>query len=358
MSSSIRRLLLPGLLIVVVLAGSGFGFRWWWLRRGLVSTDNAYVDASIALITPRVAGTVVELAVSDNWQVKRGDLLVRLDPTDYQIPLRQAEARLADTEHQVEELRAQVRAADSQVRLTQAELELASLDGTRTEQLFQQKVVSVEDLDHSRTALRVARSRVEAAREEAERARATLGIPIDAPATDSPLVQQAAAQRDQAKLMLSYTELQAPVSGAVATRSVQLGQRVDPGQPIMRIVPLARVYVEANFKETQLTDVQIGQPATIVADIYPDYVYHGVVDGLAAGTGTAFALLPPENAAGNWIKVVQRVPVKIRLNEPPPADHPLRVGLSVVVTVDVTRPGQSLLTPLSQKMRRTGDHEH
>jgi len=244
------------------------------------------------------------------------------------------------------------------VQLTQAELELASLDNRRTEQLFEKKVVSVEDLDHSRTALRVARSRVEAAREDAERARATLGIPIDAAVTDSPLVQQAAAQRDQAKLMLSYTELHAPFSGMVATRSVQLGQRVDPGQPVMRIVPLARVYVEANFKETQLTDVQIGQPATIVADIYPDYVYHGVVDGLAAGTGAAFALLPPENATGNWIKVVQRVPVKIRLDEPPPADHPLRVGLSVLATIDVSRPGESLLTPLSQKTPGTGNREH
>jgi len=126
----------------------------------------------------------------------------------------------------------------------------------------------------------------------------------------------------------------------------------------MRIVPLARVYVEANFKETQLTDVQIGQPATIVADIYPDYVYHGVVDGLAAGTGAAFALLPPENATGNWIKVVQRVPVKIRLDEPPPADHPLRVGLSVLATIDVSRPGESLLTPLSQKTPGTGNREH
>jgi len=351
MASSSRRLLLPSLVVLVVLAGIAFGVHWWWVNRGLVSTDDAYVHASVALITPRIAGTVVALAVDDNWEVKRGDVLLRLDPTDYEVRLREAEAKLADAERHVRELQVQVRVADSQMRLTEAELQLATQDNGRTEELFKKKVVPVEDLDHSRTALRVARSRVETAREDAARARAALGIPADAPVTDSPTVREAAAQRDQARLLLSYTELRAPISGMVATRAVQLGQRVDPGQPVMRIVPLERVYIEANFKETQLTDLKIGQPATIVADLYPDHVYHGVVDGLAAGTGAAFALLPAENATGNWIKVVQRLPVKIRLDEPPPADYPLRVGLSVVATVDVTRPGGSLLTPLGQKRK-------
>jgi membrane fusion protein, multidrug efflux system len=351
-----RRLLgLTFVALVLIVAGSFFGIRWWQFYESHVSTDDAYVDADVALITPRVSGTVIELPVRDNWRVERGELLARLDPTDYQVKLHAAEAALAQSEQGLNEMRAQVRSADSDVTLAEAELDLAQRDNTRVEALFAKKVVSADDLDRSRTALRVARARLAAAREQAQRARAALGIALDAPASEAPLVRRAQANRDEAALALSYTELRAPISGLVATRSVQLGQRVDSGQPLMRVVPLSRVYVEANFKETQLSDVRIGQPATIVADIYPDYEYRGVVDSLAPGTGAAFALLPPENATGNWIKVVQRVPVKIRLAGPPPADHPLRVGLSVVATVDIRHTQGPLLVPLSEKEREASN---
>ena len=265
------------------------------------------------------------------------------------MQLDEADATLAKAVQDIEEARAQVFAADSEVKLAEAELDMAARDDARIEQLAKQKVVSTEEVDQVRTALRVARSRLEAARQEATRARAALGISTDAAASTSPIVRRAQAARDEAALKLSYTELRAPRAGIVATKAVHVGQHVDPGQPVMRIVPIERAYVEANFKETQLSDVRIGQPATVVADMYPDYEYRGVVDSLAPGTGAAFALLPPENATGNWIKVVQRIPVKIRLTEPPPADRPLRVGLSVVATIDTRQHVGPLLTPLGQK---------
>jgi membrane fusion protein (multidrug efflux system) len=331
-----RSLLFVTIAVAVVGVGVFFGMGWWRYYRSHVSTDDAYVHADVALITPRVAGTVIELAVQENRRVQRDDLLARLDPADYQLRLQQAESAAAEAEQNFQEARAHVRAADSDIVLAEAELDLATRDDARVEELARKKVVSIDDLDRARTTLRVAHARVEVARQEAQRARAALGVPLDAPASESPAVRRARAARDQAALMLSYTELRAPISGFVATRAVQLGQHLEAGQPMMRIVPLNQVYIEANFKETQLTDVRVGQPATVVADIYPGYAYQGVVDGLSPGSGAAFALLPPENATGNWIKVVQRVPVKIRLTVPPPIDHPLRVGLSVLATIDVS----------------------
>jgi membrane fusion protein (multidrug efflux system) len=347
-----RRLLLGMSVTLLAALAVVFGWRWWQHVRLHVSTDDAYVDADVALITPRIAGTVVELPVQDNWRVQRGDLLARLDPAVFTIRLREAEAAVAVAEQTINEARAHVFAADDQVALAAAQLQLATRDNARIEKLREKRVVSEDDLDRSRTAVQVAQARLGAARQDAVRARAALGIAVDAPAADAPTVRRAVAARDEAALMLSYTDLHAPIDGVVATRNVQLGQRLEPGQPLMRIVPLFEVYVEANFKETQLTDVRIGQPATVVADIYPGYVYHGVVDGLPPGTGAAFALLPPENATGNWIKVVQRLPLKIRLSQPPPADHPLRVGLSVVATIDVRARDGSLLTPLDQPARQ------
>jgi membrane fusion protein (multidrug efflux system) len=346
-----RHLLFGVSLTLLTAVAVFFGWRWWEYYHVHVSTDDAYVDADVALITPRVAGTIVELPVEDNWRVQRGDLVARLDPVIYALHLQEAEAAVAAAEQTIDEARAGVFAADDQTALAEAELELARRDNARIEQLRAKRVVSEDDLDRSRTQLLVSQARLGAARQEAARARATLGIPVDGPTANAPAVRRAVAARDEAALELSYTELRAPIDGVVATRTVQLGQRVETGQAMMRVVPLTEVYIEANFKETQLSDVRIGQPVTVVADIYPDYRYQGVVDGLAPGTGAAFALLPPENATGNWIKVVQRLPLKVRLNAPPPADHPLRVGLSVVATIDVQSRTGSLLVPLSQAAR-------
>ncbi len=343
--STSRRLALALLVLAALAGGAGL---WWWTHRHLVSTDDAYVQADVALVTPRIAGTVVAIPVDDGWQVEPGAVLVRLDPATYRLRLEQAEAELTRAHHQLEAARVRVRAAASEVRLAEAQLELARHDARRNEALARKHVVSEEDLDRVHTALRVARARLEAAREEEAQARAALGIPPDAPDERSPLVRRARAARDQAALDLEHTEIRAPVAGVVADKGVHVGQHVAPGQPLMRIAPLERAYVEANFKETQLSDVRIGQPATVVADIYPGREYRGVVASLSAGTGAAFALLPPENATGNWIKVVQRVPVKILLTEPSPPDPPLRVGLSVEATIDTSDTSGPLLRPLGQ----------
>jgi membrane fusion protein, multidrug efflux system len=345
----------PILMILILAVGTVaffFGRQWWVRYLNHVSTDDAYVDATVTLITPRVSGAIAEIAVDENWRVERGDLLVRLDPTEYQVDLKSTEAALGEAQQTVEESRAAVRAAESQVRLSEAELDQAQLDNTREEELARKKVASVGDLDRTRTAFRVARARLEAARQNLDRARAALGIGLDAPSVDSPLVRRAIAGHERAALMLSYVDIYAPISGFVATKAVEVGQRVQPGQALLRIVPLERVYVEANFKETDLAGVRIGQPVTITADAYPDTTYRGVVDGLAPGTGAAFALLPPENATGNWIKVVQRLPIRIRLSEPQPKDRPLRVGLSVIATINVRNKEGPLLTPLSQIEQR------
>ncbi|MFN8626683.1 MAG: HlyD family secretion protein [Candidatus Binatia bacterium] len=334
-----------GAALALAIAVLVVGVRWWMFARTHASTDDAYVHADIVQITPRIAGTVDALFVIDNQPVVAGDLLVRLDPADTALGLRRAEATLAGALQQVEEERAAVRAAQSQGDIADVELAQTRLDHARAVQLAARGVLSPDRLDKARTALRAAEARAAEAQRQMERARASLGIPLDAAAPEAAIVRQAQAARDEAALLLSYTELRAPAAGVVAKRLVQVGQRVQPGQPLMAVVPVQAAYVEANFKETELTTVRVGQPATVEADIYPGRIYPGHVESLSPGTGAAFALLPPENAVGNWVKVVQRLPVRIALDAPPPADHPLWVGLSVTVTIDTSRQDGPRLAP-------------
>jgi membrane fusion protein, multidrug efflux system len=343
---------LRALLILAGAIGGGaallWGIHWWVWSQTHIRTENAYVHADVTQITPRVPGTVLALAVDENWEVKAGDLLVRLDPADYRLSLQQSEAALAAAIQAVEAGRAAARAADSQVAVADAQLGQARLDHARAADLVARGAAARDQLDKALTVLHTAEAQAAQARREAERAHAALGIALDAPVDEAAGVRQVRAARDQAALMLSYTELRAPVAGVIAKRSVEIGQRVQPGQPLMAVVPLRDAYVEANFKETELTNVRVGQPVTVVADIYPGVAYQGRVDGLSPGTGAAFALLPAENASGNWVKVVQRLPVRIRLDEPVPPDHPLRVGLSVMVTIDTSRVDGPFLRPLTQ----------
>jgi len=343
-----RRTLLGLVAVALAIPMLVWGVRLYRFHSTHVSTDNAYVRADIAQVTARIPGTVVAPIVHEHWQVAAGEPLVRLDPAEYEVRLRRAEAALARALEGVRQQRAAVYSAQSQVRLADAELAQAHIDYGRAEQLAQSDVAPAERRDRTRTALRAAEARLEAARREEERARAALGIALDADPLEASAVHEALAARDEAALLLSYTEIQAPLTGVVAKRAIEVGQRVEPGQPLLWIVPLDKVYVEANFKETQLAHVRVGQPATIVADLYPDYVYQGHVESLAPGSGAAFALLPPENASGNWVKVVQRVPVRIALDEPPPPNRPLRVSLSVTTSIDIRHENGALLTPLGQ----------
>ncbi len=212
-------------------------------------------------------------------------------------------------------------------------------------------MVSTQFYDQATTALRVAVADQALAQHQLQQARAALGGDmVDHARYDRPIVQQAQAMLEAAKLDLSYTEIRSPITGIITRKSVHVGNRIQPGEPLMALVPIDRLYVTANFKETQLTDVRVGQPADVEADIYPGFVYRGHIDSISVGTGAAFALLPPENATGNWVKVVQRVPVKIVLNEKPPSDKLLRMGLSVEVTVNITDKRGPLLSSTLQDM--------
>jgi membrane fusion protein, multidrug efflux system len=342
-----RRRALTALAAVVVVAGLGWGAYEWLVASNYESTDNAYVQGNVVQITPQIGGTVMAIYADDTDFVKAGQPLVRLDPADAKVALEQAEANLAQTVRQVRTLYANNGSLEAQVQLrqadiakAQADLQRANDDLRRRESLVGNGAVSTEELNHARTAVEAARSAlaqaqagVTAAREQLASNRAlTEGTSVE----QHPSVQQAAAKVRDAWLTAQRAALPAPVDGYVAKRTVQVGQRVAPGTPLMSIIPLRQVWVDANFKEGQLRKIRLGQPATLTADVYGKHVeYHGKVEGMGAGTGSAFALLPAQNATGNWIKVVQRVPVRITLDPKEISANPLRVGMSMNVDVDV-----------------------
>ena len=371
-----KRLFLAIFCVLLLPLAGYYGVRAWKYYSTHVTTDNAYVDVTVAQITPRVSGAVAEVLVEDNWWVKPGQVLVRLDPQEYEVRVADAKAALqkagetvdqlfaavAVAQERTKEANAQVSAAQAQVAVAQAEFHQADLDLKRAQELSTQEIIPIQQLDLAKTHYNVALSRLTTQQKqleqskqaegtrakELEQAKAVLGAATTTERAAHSLAKQAEAALREAELNLSYCTLAAPIEGIVSKKSVEIGQRVQPGQPLMAVVPLHRVYIEANYKETQLTDVRVGQPAEIRADIYPDYVYRGKVDSLSAGTGAAFSLLPPENATGNWVKVVQRLPVKITLAEPPPADKPLRLGLSVEVTINTSDHQGPLLSSLLQ----------
>jgi membrane fusion protein (multidrug efflux system) len=321
---------------VALLVGLYFAWNWWRYIRTHVTTDNAYVRADVTPLSARVGGTVSAVAVDDNDAVKKGDVLLRIDVTDFKLALKAAEARLVQAKTQVEVYRASIKQARASLESATAEAERARADLARTVNLASQQVVSRQTLDHNRTAYRVAESQRVAAARVLDSALSALGGNPDLPTNEQYLVRQAQADLDQARLNVSYTTVLAPANGYISQKQVEVGQRIQAGQPLMALVSLDDPYLVANFKETEITKIRIGQPVDIKVDVYPDFVYTGHVAGIDAGTGAAFALLPPQNASGNWVKVVQRVPVKIILEKAPPETHPLRVGLSAEVSVNVT----------------------
>lgn len=347
---------------VFLLIGAAWGV--WYVLVGSTyqETDNAYVGADTAQVTPMVAGQVVEVLHGDTAVVKRGDVLVRLDDADAQIALATAEADLAKARRmygqasanstalsaQVSARGADVRAAQAQLQAAQAAYAKADVDYRRRQALAGEGAVSGDELTSATNALAAARASVEQARAAVAQAGATQGAAQGSLAANnalisgttvstSPDVLAAEARVRQARLDLDRTVIRAPVDGVVTGRSVQLGQRVAPGAVVMRIVPVNAVYVDANFKENQLADVRPGQKVVLTSDLYGDDVeFAGTVTGFAGGTGSAFALIPAQNATGNWIKVVQRLPVRIALDPKQLAEHPLRVGLSMTARVDTT----------------------
>jgi membrane fusion protein (multidrug efflux system) len=311
----------------------GYGVYWGLFSRYFEETDNAYVQGNVVQITPQVAATVTKIFADDTTVVKAGQPLVALDTADADVAVAQAEAQLAQTVREVRTLYASQAQAGANVAVREAELARAKDDLARRKALTGSGAVSGEEIRHAESAVAAAEAALTAAREQLASGRAlTEGTSV----AQHPNVQRAAARLQEAMLAQSRTTLFAPVSGEVAKRSVQVGQRVAPGAPVMAIVPLDQLWVDANFKESQLRDMRIGQKVTLVADVYGGKVkYDGKVVGMSAGTGSAFALLPAQNATGNWIKVVQRVPVRIALDPKQLAEHPLRIGLSMRAEVDL-----------------------
>ncbi|MDN3920603.1 efflux RND transporter periplasmic adaptor subunit [Roseateles violae] len=351
-----RRLALSLIGAAVALGLIGYGAYALLIGKRYESTDNAYVNANVVQITPLVGGTVRAIHADDTDFVKAGQKLVSLDPADARVALDQAESQLAQTVREVRTLYANNGSYESQIKLREAEvarlqseLARAQADQQRRAPLLASGAVGKEEYEHTVTQVASAKSALTAAQSAVQTAREQLAsnqVLTDGTSVDQhPNVLRAAARVREAYLALQRAELPAPVDGWVARRSVQLGQRVAAGTPLMAVVGLQQVWVDANFKESQLAQLRIGQGAKLVADVYGDKVeFDGRIVGLSAGTGAAFALLPAQNATGNWIKVVQRVPVRIALDAGQVAAHPLRVGLSMEVTVDVQdKSGKSLV---------------
>lgn len=361
-ASEKRRTALRAIAAAVVLAALAYGL--WYVLVGShhVETDNAYVGADTASVTSMVAAQVAGVPVQDTQVVKKGDVLVQLDDRDARIALAQAEAELAKARRmygqtaatstalaaQVAAREADITRARAQLAAAEAEFTKARIDLDRRRRLAPNGAVSGEELTSATNAFAAAQANLELARAGVAQAASTRGAASGQLAANNaliagtsvataPEVQAAEARVAQARLDLERTVVRAPVDGVVTRRNVQVGQRVAPGGVLMLVVPVGQLYVDANFKEGQLAKVRVGQPVTLTSDLYGGGVtYHGKVTGLSGGTGASFALIPAQNATGNWIKVVQRLPVRVTLDPQELRDHPLRVGLSMTAEVDVS----------------------
>jgi len=332
-TTSKRRRGLVALGVVAILGGVVYGSYWFLSARHYQSTDDAYVDGDLVQITSEVPGTVISLTADDTQGVRREQTLLELDPADARVAMSNAEARLAGAVREVRTRFATAEQLRAQIAEREIELKRAQDDYGRRSNLLQDGAVSSEELSHTQDNIAQIRANLLEAREQLK----ATTVQIDGTTVEThPQVLAAEAAVRDAALALRRTHILAPVAGVVARRSVQVGQRVAAGTPLMAVVPLDDVWVDANFKEVQLKDMRIGQPVEVRSDVYGRGVkYHGKLVGLSAGSGSAFALLPAQNASGNWIKIVQRVPVRIVLDPQELASHPLRVGLSTTVTVDI-----------------------
>ncbi|WP_066094820.1 efflux RND transporter periplasmic adaptor subunit [Xanthomonas massiliensis] len=349
-----RGFLLRLLAVVVVLALVVFVLWYFLAGRWHEETDDAYVQGNQVQITPLTAGTVIGIGADDGMLVEAGQALVQLDPADAQVALQQAQANLARTVRQVRGLFRSVEGAQADLDARQVALQRARADFARRKDLAASGAISAEELAHARDELAAAEAAVSGSREQVERNRALVD---DTVVATQPDVQAAAAQLRQAYLASVRDEIVAPVGGYVARRSVQVGQRVQPGTALMAVVPLDQVWVDANFKETQLRHMRLGQEVELESDLYGGAVaFKGHIVSLGLGTGSAFSLLPAQNASGNWIKIVQRVPVRIQIDSKQLAEHPLRIGLSMRVKVNLHDQQGTVLPgkPVSGEVYATG----
>ena len=327
-----RRRALSLLALIVALALVGYTIYWALVARYREYTDDAYVSGNLVQVTPQVTGTVVSIGADETDLVHEGATLVALGAADAKVTLARMEAELGRTVREVHKLFISTKQFEAGVELGEVGLRRAQADLKRREGMDEAGALSAEDLQHAREMETGSVAGLALAQAQLASSRAMVA---NTTVERHPQVLAAAAQVREAYLALKRTEIPAPVTGYVAKRAVQVGQRVNPGEPLLAIVPLNELWVDANFKENQIRHLRIGQPVTLIADLYGDSVeYKGTVQGLGLGTGAAFSLLPAQNATGNWIKVVQRLPVRIALDPEQLRQHPLRVGLSMQVTVD------------------------
>jgi membrane fusion protein (multidrug efflux system) len=332
-------------LLVAVLVLAAIGWTVWYFVDGrwYESTDDAYVGGNVVQITPQIGGTVVEIGADDGDLVHQGDVLVRLDKADADVSLAQARANLANTVRRVRGLYSNVSGAQAEVAARKIAVDRARADYNRRRDLAKSGAISSEELSHALDTLTSAQSALTTADQQFQTNKVLVD---DTVVASHPDVQSASAQYRAAYLDDVRTTIKAPVTGYVAKRTVQLGQRIQPGAALMAVVPLHQVWVDANFKETQLTHMRIGQPVDVSSDVYGSAVtYKARVESLGVGTGSAFSLLPAQNATGNWIKIVQRIPARVVFTDPRQLDaHPLRIGLSMDVEVGLHDQNGALLS--------------
>ena len=342
-----RKPLLLLLVVACIIVAIAYGLYWFLVLSHQQSTDDAYVAGNQIQISPQVSGSVSKVWFDNTDLVHQGDILVSLDKTDAIQALNKAETSLASSVRQVRQLMINNRQYEANIALKRTALAQAQADLARREPLAQRQLIGREELQHARDTAASAKASLDVAIQQLN---ANQAMVLDTPLDQQPVVQQSAAAVRDAWLALKRTDIRSPIDGYVSRRSVQVGAQVTPSSALMAVVPSQELWVDANFKETQLADVRIGQPVTITADIYGDAVrYHGKVVGLDMGTGSAFSLLPAQNATGNWIKVVQRLPVRVSLDAKDLEQHPLRIGLSTLVTIDVSNTSGQALASVMRK---------
>lgn len=332
-------------ILIMVLICGWFGIRWWIRGKTHIETDNAFVEAKIVSLSSKVPGTVKRVLVNDNQFVKQGDLLMELDQNDYRVQVSKAEAGVGMAKNETGGEYQKAEGTRATVQLARARLDQAKLDLGRGEALFKREVIPREQLDRLKTAQRIAESQLKEAEEGLKRALAEAGL--ESGGGNRAKVLQSQARLEEAHLQLSYTRITAPSDGYITRKGVEPGANIQAGQPLMALVPLQGAWITANYKEGQLTYIRAGQKVEFTVDAYPGRIFSGRVDSIMAGTGAAFSLLPPENATGNYVKVVQRVPVKIIIDNNTDPDHLLRVGMSVLPTVLVNRTTRDVLSGLN-----------
>jgi membrane fusion protein, multidrug efflux system len=318
-------------ILILVLAAAGIGLSWWVGSKTHIETDDAFIEARIHSVSAKVSGTVRRVLVQDNQPVKKGELLMELDPEDYRVSQSSAQAELEMARNETSGDYARVASARAKVDLSRARLDQALLDLQRGKALFAKDVIPKEQLDRLETSRKIAAAQFKEAAEEQRKEQASIGLTVTG--GKEARIAQKQAKLDEAGLKLSYTRVYAPADGYVTRKEVEPGNNLQPGQPLMAVVALEDEWVTANYKESQLTHVQPGQKVEFRVDAYPGRKFTGSVESIMAGTGAAFSLLPPENASGNYVKVVQRIPVRIAIDKTSDPKHLLRVGMSVVPSI-------------------------